>query len=423
MPDSSTRQPVRQPVSSPARDPRAVRVLVVDDDTSVGDLLCRRLEFDGMRCEERTNAEDGLAAYIRAHCDDDPFDAVLIDIGLGTTRGQDLLTMLRSADARTAIVMISGQSDISAAIECVELGADGFLRKPIKFWDLRDRLTTAIRKRRTIFERAPGIEELGMRFGSYEASLATGEPTLRESDRNVDAEDTEEQPRQHRSMPDKSQQSPGRAIAAAAAPTAPSERATCAAASECPPARGSGRAISPTGALIHVAKSLENRFGAPQQAERVTTRLAKVAALLASDLELTPIDLEAVCIAARVEELALARRASLLEQAVEPTPSESDTKGSEWDPGYAARFVRSLVDVIDAVDARSATELAAETLSACASGSGAIEPREPSRAARLAGLLVASREATTNVRVVPRSPSIETATYERAKVALERLGS
>ena len=103
MPDSSTRQPVRQPVSSPARDPRAVRVLVVDDDTSVGDLLCRRLEFDGMRCEERTNAEDGLAAYIRAHCDDDPFDAVLIDIGLGTTRGQDLLTMLRSADARTAI--------------------------------------------------------------------------------------------------------------------------------------------------------------------------------------------------------------------------------------------------------------------------------------------------------------------------------
>ncbi|MCB9880293.1 MAG: response regulator [Planctomycetes bacterium] len=388
-------------------------------------MLCKRLEFDGMRCVERSNAEDGLAAYIRAHCDDDPFDAVLIDIGLGTTRGQDLLTMLRSADARTTIVMISGQGDISAAIECVELGADGFLRKPIKFWDLRDRLTTAIRKRRTIFERAPGIEDLGMRFGTYEASLESDRSVTHDQAASalVDSEDTEEQPRQHRSMPDKSQQSPGRAIAAAATPTAPEKSATCAAASECPPTRGSGRAISPTGALIHVAKSLENRFGAPQQAERVTTRLAKVAALLASDLELTPIDLEAVCIAARVEELSLARQASLLDPPAPCVRAEDDAKNHDWDPGYAARFVRSVAGVIDAVDARSATELAAATLSACAAGSSAIDPSESSRACRLAGLLVASREATTNVRVAPRSPSIEASTYERARIALERLGN
>ncbi len=354
------------------------RVLVVDDDPTLRDLLCKRLDFDGFRCDARGSGEEGLAAYLKAHCDGDPFAILLIDIGLGATSGRDLLSMIRAGDERTTIVMISARENFPTAIECLSIGADAYLGKPIKFWDMRNRLSTAMLKRRTIFEREPAIESFGIAFG-----ILTQESARQSGPDQTQAESTADSGVERAS-------SPAQQIGHARQRQAGLQLGGAAGA-------GSMRPISPPGALMHIASSLDQKHGKLEMIESITRRVVKLAAHLAVPLELTPVDLEAVCIAARVEDLSLAQAGS-----------------SAWDPVFASRFVRAVAAVTNVGTMKHAVELAADTLGACA-----IPSLDPGSAKRLASLLIAARESLTHESIA--APDLDRDTYELARRALEKL--
>ena len=103
------------------------KILVIDDEMGIRELLSEILDDEGHESVLANNAEQGHAAHL-AHA----FDLVLLDIWMP---GKDGMTLLRewSTTARLTcpVIMMSGHATIETAAEAQALGAVDFLEKPI----------------------------------------------------------------------------------------------------------------------------------------------------------------------------------------------------------------------------------------------------------------------------------------------------
>jgi len=73
------------------------------------------------------NGQAGVDAYER----ESP-DLVMLDLGMPGLSGMDVLRLLRERDPQATVVMLSGDDDIENVVQCMQLGAEGFLPKPIQ---------------------------------------------------------------------------------------------------------------------------------------------------------------------------------------------------------------------------------------------------------------------------------------------------
>lgn len=132
MPERGTTFTVRLPrcpepssVPPPAvEQPRAARVLLVDDETLVRHALTAMLERLGM---EVMAVGDGVAALERM--EDEAFDLVLTDLSMPTVSGAAVVAAVKERHPDTKVVLATGYADKPEAAEA-RLEADGFLRKP-----------------------------------------------------------------------------------------------------------------------------------------------------------------------------------------------------------------------------------------------------------------------------------------------------
>jgi two-component system nitrogen regulation response regulator NtrX len=102
------------------------RILVVDDESSVRDVLKQLFEFEG----HEVQAESSGGAAIRA-VERDPPDAVFLDVKMPGMDGLETLERLREVARGTHVVMISGHGTIDTAVEATRRGAFDFLEKPL----------------------------------------------------------------------------------------------------------------------------------------------------------------------------------------------------------------------------------------------------------------------------------------------------
>jgi two-component system nitrogen regulation response regulator NtrX len=102
------------------------RVLIVDDEPGIRDVLKDVLEDEGL--ETRT-AEDGFRGL--SILDDDAIDVVLLDVWLPNMGGIDVLKAIREKHPEIETIMISGHANINLAVQAVKLGAFDFLEKPL----------------------------------------------------------------------------------------------------------------------------------------------------------------------------------------------------------------------------------------------------------------------------------------------------
>jgi DNA-binding response OmpR family regulator len=117
-------QQASPPVAAPLERPR---VLVVDDEPSIRDLLSRTL---GMAEYDVEVAPDGQSGVERLRLRD--FDLLIADLRMP---GMDGLTLIREARrfrAGLKVIIITGFSTESSAIEAVNLGVTGYLIKPFR---------------------------------------------------------------------------------------------------------------------------------------------------------------------------------------------------------------------------------------------------------------------------------------------------
>ncbi|HEY4321974.1 MAG TPA: sigma-54 dependent transcriptional regulator [Gemmatimonadales bacterium] len=102
------------------------RILVVDDERSIRDILAQVLGYEGYSVAKASSGGEALATY-RAH----PFDLVLLDVKMQGIDGIDTLQQLREQNAEARVVMISGHGSIATAMQAVKSGAFDFLEKPL----------------------------------------------------------------------------------------------------------------------------------------------------------------------------------------------------------------------------------------------------------------------------------------------------
>ena len=97
----------------------ASRVLVIDDNPEVVDILVTLLGEEGYRVQSALSSDEGLKLFIQSRP-----DIVLLDITLaGDMNGVDVLKRMRSIEPTARVLMVSGAADLTLAREALELGA------------------------------------------------------------------------------------------------------------------------------------------------------------------------------------------------------------------------------------------------------------------------------------------------------------
>lgn len=100
------------------------RVLLVEDDDELRELLTRYLSGQGFSVREAANGKDGLALALGQHC-----DIVVLDIMLPDINGLEVLRELR-AQTHLPVVLLTARGDEMDRIVGLEVGADDYIPKP-----------------------------------------------------------------------------------------------------------------------------------------------------------------------------------------------------------------------------------------------------------------------------------------------------
>ena len=133
------------------------KILIVDDEQGIRDVLAQILEEEG---HEVFLAENG--AQGRQRCAEHAPDLVLLDIWMPDLDGLSLIKEWASQGRLTRpVVMMSGHGTIQHAIEATRLGAFAFLEKPISFKPLIETVARALASAHSAPERQAHIEGLG----------------------------------------------------------------------------------------------------------------------------------------------------------------------------------------------------------------------------------------------------------------------
>jgi DNA-binding response OmpR family regulator len=133
----------------------AARILVVDDDPTVSEVVVRYLEREGFTVE---SVGDGLAAIDRAGTDAP--DLVVLDLMLPGLDGLEVYRRLRSL-APVPIIMLTARGDEDDRVVGLELGADDYVSKPFSPRELTARVKSVLRRAGGAVSADPGTVEAG----------------------------------------------------------------------------------------------------------------------------------------------------------------------------------------------------------------------------------------------------------------------
>ena len=106
-------------------------ILVIDNDPEVIDMVVDNLTGDGYRIETASRWTEALARIQSASP-----DAILLDLHLPTVRGETLLEFIRKMDRDLPVIIVSSEIGPEEVERLGQLGASGFVRKPLDTYDI-----------------------------------------------------------------------------------------------------------------------------------------------------------------------------------------------------------------------------------------------------------------------------------------------
>jgi putative two-component system response regulator len=134
--------PINESLPIEGKSNQPVKILVVDDDENIRDLLTNRLSKQGFDC---MSAESGASAIQLINTK--RFDAVLADVHMPGMSGIELLQHLKARDPETTVLMITGNDTTTDAVIAMKLGADDYILKPFSFDEVLIELNRALERR------------------------------------------------------------------------------------------------------------------------------------------------------------------------------------------------------------------------------------------------------------------------------------
>lgn len=119
-----------------------MRVLLIEDDTMIGEGLARTFAAEGIPLDWVRNGDDAEAALR-----DGGHALVLLDLGLPGADGLNLLRVARGRGIDTPVLVITARDEVDSRVAGLDLGADDYLVKPFLNRELLARMRAVLRRR------------------------------------------------------------------------------------------------------------------------------------------------------------------------------------------------------------------------------------------------------------------------------------
>ncbi|MBO1530560.1 heavy metal response regulator transcription factor [Psychrobacter sp. F1192] len=118
-----------------------MKVLLVEDELSLGDYIKKGLSEAGFIVEHKTTGLDGYHALMT-----EDFAVVVMDVMLPDVSGFELVRNFRATGNTTPVLFLTAKDDLSDRIKGIEIGGDDYLTKPFAFAELIVRIKSLLRR-------------------------------------------------------------------------------------------------------------------------------------------------------------------------------------------------------------------------------------------------------------------------------------
>ena len=118
-----------------------MRILLIEDDSLIGDGLHVGLKKLGFTVDWFQNGLDGLEAINQA-----PYEAVILDLGLPGLDGLSILRQWRRQGHHEPVLILTAQSEVEQKVAGLDSGADDYLAKPFALSEVAARLKALVRR-------------------------------------------------------------------------------------------------------------------------------------------------------------------------------------------------------------------------------------------------------------------------------------
>jgi DNA-binding response OmpR family regulator len=151
------------------------RILIVEDEARIASFVAKGLRADGHLTTVVGDGREGLD-----HAMSGEFDLVVLDIGLPTMDGFEVLDHLRSQGSSVPVIVLTARDSVTDTVSALENGADDYMPKPFRFAELLARVRLRLRDGA---ETGPGRDDV-LRAGGVHLDLRTRRATV--GDRELD---------------------------------------------------------------------------------------------------------------------------------------------------------------------------------------------------------------------------------------------
>jgi DNA-binding response OmpR family regulator len=157
---------VKAPSESERAPTRRPRILIIDDDPELCDLVKRYMESEGFAVSAAYSGKQGMRAGFSGE-----YDLIVLDVMLPDIKGFEVLAEMRQRK-RTPVLMLTTKGDEIDRVLGLELGADDYLPKPFNSRELLARITAILRRSRWRSEDDGKPNVRSIRSGDIELDLA-----------------------------------------------------------------------------------------------------------------------------------------------------------------------------------------------------------------------------------------------------------
>jgi DNA-binding response OmpR family regulator len=150
-----------------------MRVLVIEDEQKMADLIKRGLEEEGMEVETAYEGDSGLNAGKTGN-----HDLIILDLGLPGRDGLDISREIRASGIKTPILILTAQDSTEMKVKGLDSGADDYLTKPFAFTEMLARIRALQRRTQSEDSTKLQIGDLSLNLINRRAARAGNEVQL-----------------------------------------------------------------------------------------------------------------------------------------------------------------------------------------------------------------------------------------------------
>jgi len=135
------------PEEMPSVTPKSERVLIVDDEPIIRDILSKVVSSEGYSWGTAANGHEAIDRLASSD-----YHIVLTDVCMPSFDGLQLLKHVMANHSAIAVIMITAMNDARSAVEAMSIGAYDYVTKPFNIFELRSKISRAAERRKLILE-------------------------------------------------------------------------------------------------------------------------------------------------------------------------------------------------------------------------------------------------------------------------------